>query len=75
MSAPFPEDLVAAPTGGSVAWRMDARGSRNIWVASPPDYKGRQITSFTADDGQDIGQGVRQIRGWKLRRFFFGLII
>ena len=56
MSAPFPEDLVAAPTGGSVAWRMDARGSRNIWVASPPDYKGRQITSFSADDGQDIGQ-------------------
>jgi len=56
MSAPFPEDLVAASTGGNVAWRMDNRGSRNIWVASPPDYKGRQITSFTADDGQDIGQ-------------------
>ncbi|MGH9933137.1 MAG: hypothetical protein ACREA9_28465, partial [Pyrinomonadaceae bacterium] len=38
MSAPFPSDLVAAPVGGSVAWVQIAKGSRNIWVASPPDY-------------------------------------
>jgi dipeptidyl aminopeptidase/acylaminoacyl peptidase len=56
MSNPFPESLVAAPAGGHVAWQINARGARNIWVASPPDYRGRQITAFTGDDGQDIGQ-------------------
>jgi Tol biopolymer transport system component len=57
-SAPFPVGLVAAPTGGKVAWQLNARGARNIWVASPPDYRGHQITSYTQDDGQDIS-GVR----------------
>ena len=56
MANPFPENLVAAPAGGRVAWQMNARGARNIWVAGPPDYRGRQITSFTQDDGQDIGE-------------------
>ena len=40
LSNPFPESLVAAPAGGSVAWQMNARGARNVWVASPPDYRG-----------------------------------
>jgi Tol biopolymer transport system component len=56
MANPFPEHLVAAPAGGRVAWQMNARGARNIWVAAPPDYRGRQITAFTQDDGQDIGE-------------------
>ena len=58
MSAPFPSGLVAAPTGGSVAWVQIAKGSRNIWVASPPEYKGRQVTSYTGDDGEEIGELV-----------------
>jgi dipeptidyl aminopeptidase/acylaminoacyl peptidase len=55
LSAPFPTELRAAPTGGSLAWVLNDRGSRNIWVASPPDYRGRQVTSFKGDDGQEIG--------------------
>jgi dipeptidyl aminopeptidase/acylaminoacyl peptidase len=58
MSASFPSDLVAAPTGGSVAWVQIAKGVRNIWVASPPQYKGRQLTSYTEDDGEEIGELV-----------------
>jgi len=58
MSAPFPSNLVAAPVGGSVAWVQIAKGSRNIWVASPPEYKGRQITSYSGDDGEEIGELV-----------------
>jgi dipeptidyl aminopeptidase/acylaminoacyl peptidase len=58
MSAPFPSNLVAAPTGGAVAWVQIARGSRNIWVASPPEYKGRQLTTYTDDDGVEIGELV-----------------
>ena len=55
-SAPFPESLVAAPTGGKVAWQLNARGARNLWVAAPPDYRGRQVTTYTEDDGQAIDQ-------------------
>ena len=54
MSAPFPEDLVAAPTGGTVAWVFNDRGARNIWVAAPPDYRGRAVTNYPDDDGQEI---------------------
>ncbi|HMD86432.1 MAG TPA: prolyl oligopeptidase family serine peptidase [Terriglobia bacterium] len=56
MSAPFPSELVAAPAGGMVAWVFDARGVRNIWVAAPPDYKARVLTSCAADDGQEIAE-------------------
>jgi len=56
MSAPFPSELVAAPTGGKVAWIFDASGARNIWVAEPPDFKARALTSYAADDGQEIGE-------------------
>jgi dipeptidyl aminopeptidase/acylaminoacyl peptidase len=56
MSAPFPSNLVAAPLGGKVAWVQNARGVRNIWMAEPPSYKGRQITSYDEDDGLEIGE-------------------
>jgi dipeptidyl aminopeptidase/acylaminoacyl peptidase len=58
MSSPFPTELVASPTGGRVAWVFYARGLRNIWVAEPSGgggYVSRQLTSYTQDDGQDIG--------------------
>jgi dipeptidyl aminopeptidase/acylaminoacyl peptidase len=54
MSAPFPSNLVAAPTGGSVAWVFNARGARNIWVAEPPEYAARRLTEYGEDDGQAI---------------------
>jgi dipeptidyl aminopeptidase/acylaminoacyl peptidase len=59
MSSPFPTELVASPKGGKVAWVFDARGLRNIWVAEPSgggSYKSRQLTPYTQDDGQDIGE-------------------
>src|SRR3989454_44339 len=56
MSAPFPTDLTAAPAGGKVAWVLNAKGVRNIWIAEPPNYKGRQLTSYNEDDGIEIGE-------------------
>src|SRR3954470_4434279 len=56
MSAPFPDELVAAPAGGAVAWVFNDRGARNIWVAAPPDYRGHAITTYPDDDGQEITQ-------------------
>jgi dipeptidyl aminopeptidase/acylaminoacyl peptidase len=56
LSAPFPSELIAAPGGGKVAWLLNERGARNIWVASAPDFKGTRLTAYTGDDGTDIGQ-------------------
>lgn len=54
LSAPYPTDLTAAPAGGGVAWIFDSKGARNVWVALPPEYKGRAVTTYAADDGQEI---------------------
>ena len=56
LSAPFPSELIAAPGGGKVAWLLNERGARNVWMAAAPDYKGVRLTSYTQDDGTDIGQ-------------------
>jgi formylglycine-generating enzyme required for sulfatase activity/Tol biopolymer transport system component/poly(3-hydroxybutyrate) depolymerase len=57
MQAPFAWDLVAAPAGTAVAWVFNAKGCSNIWVADPSHAaKARQITSYTGDDGFDIGE-------------------
>jgi dipeptidyl aminopeptidase/acylaminoacyl peptidase len=59
LSAPFPTELTAAPAKGRVAWVVNARGRRNIWVAEPGvdgGYRARQLTTYNDDDGQDVGQ-------------------
>ena len=58
LSAPFPTDLVAAPSavGSPVAWVFDTRGARNVWVAASPEYRGHAVTSYADDDGQEIGE-------------------
>jgi dipeptidyl aminopeptidase/acylaminoacyl peptidase len=59
LSAPFPFGLIASPAGGLLAWINNAEGRRNVWLATP-DYRGsgyssRQLTRYTQDDGQDMG--------------------
>src|SRR4029453_16316054 len=56
LSAPFPSELIAAPGGGKVAWLLNERGARNIWIAAAPEFKGVRLTNYTQDDGQDVGQ-------------------
>jgi dipeptidyl aminopeptidase/acylaminoacyl peptidase len=56
MGAPFPSELTASEHGGKVAWVIDERGPRNLWVAEGPDYKGRRLVTFQPDDGQEIAQ-------------------
>lgn len=55
LSSPFANELTAGP-GGRVAWVVNARGARNIFTAAPPDYQGRQLTQYGADDGVEVGQ-------------------
>ncbi len=54
LSSPFPTELRAAPTGGAVAWIVNARGVRNVWIAEAPAYQGRQLTNYNEDDGMEI---------------------
>jgi dipeptidyl aminopeptidase/acylaminoacyl peptidase len=56
MGAPFPSALTASEHGGKIAWVVAERGPRNLWVAEGPDYKGRRLVTFQADDGQEIDQ-------------------
>ena len=71
LSAPFPDGLVASPSGGAVAWTFDEAGSRNVWVARAPDYKAKRVTSYSGDDGQEItdlsftpdGGAIAYVRG------------
>ncbi|TAM94853.1 MAG: S9 family peptidase, partial [Rhodanobacteraceae bacterium] len=56
LSYPFPLDLTTASHGDRIAWVIDQNGVRNVWVAQAPDFKPRQVTRFTQDDGQEITQ-------------------
>ncbi|MGA2382791.1 MAG: prolyl oligopeptidase family serine peptidase [Gemmatimonadales bacterium] len=53
---PYPTELVAAPNGAAIAWVLNERGVRNVWTASGPDWMPRQLTGYTADDGQELTQ-------------------
>jgi len=54
LSAPLPTELVAANAGDRVAWVFNQEGSRNVWVAAAPDWRGRPLTSYAGDDGQEV---------------------
>ena len=61
MATPFPTDLIAAPTGGAIAWVSSNSGVHNILIADPTpgtgpmagrtDHKWRSVTNYTGDDG------------------------
>ena len=54
MGYPFPENLIAAPAGGRIAWTFNERGVRNVYVADAPGFTPRKVTSYDADDGQEL---------------------
>jgi dipeptidyl aminopeptidase/acylaminoacyl peptidase len=64
MATPFPTDLVAAPTGGRIAWVSSNSGVHNVLVTDPAPgpandkflagrivHKWRAVTTYTGDDG------------------------
>jgi dipeptidyl aminopeptidase/acylaminoacyl peptidase len=53
MEAPYPSSLVASGKGSSAAWVFDTRGCRNVWLSQ--GAHARAITSYTLDDGFDVG--------------------
>ena len=71
MSYPFPTALTASPKSTRIAWVIDRQGIRNVWTADAPDFAARAITSYNADDGQELtnvsvspdGRTVVYVRG------------
>ena len=53
-SYPFPNELTTSAAGSRIAWAFNERGARNVWVAEGPDFKARRLTSYNADDGQEL---------------------
>ncbi|HUS18518.1 MAG TPA: prolyl oligopeptidase family serine peptidase [Terriglobales bacterium] len=70
-SYPFPNELTAAATGSRIAWAMNERGVRNLYVAEAPEWKARQLTRYDKDDAQELtsvqisadGKWVVYVRG------------
>lgn len=56
LSAPFPAGMTSCPKTGAVAWEMNDKGARNVWVALPEKYQGVKLTSWSRDDGSTISQ-------------------
>lgn len=55
MSYAFPSNLVPSPRGDVVTWVFNWQGKRNIWIAKGPQYKAQELTSYSLDDGQELG--------------------
>lgn len=70
-SYPFPNELAASATGDRLAWALNERGQRNIYVAEGPGFTARRLTGYLADDGQELtsvalspnGQWVVYVKG------------
>ena len=56
MSYAFPSGLVVSPRGDWMAWVFNSKGIRNIWIAEGPQYEAHPLTSYSLDDGQELGQ-------------------
>jgi dipeptidyl aminopeptidase/acylaminoacyl peptidase len=55
LSYPFPDTLVESGDGSAVAYAINQRGERSIWVARAPAYTPQEIVTLREDDGQSIG--------------------
>jgi dipeptidyl aminopeptidase/acylaminoacyl peptidase len=53
---PFVTETAAAKSAASIAWVRNVKGVRNVWLATGPDFKARQVTQYKSDDGQEITQ-------------------
>ena len=53
---PFVPEIDAAQKGDAIAFVRVLKGVRNVWVANGPDFRPRQVTRYTADDGQELTQ-------------------
>ena len=75
MAAPFPTDLVAAPTGGAIAWVSSASGVNNILIAEPSPGTGplagrSDHNDALIDQTFDLGPGETTQSGFQKQAGF-----
>ncbi|MEJ7560312.1 MAG: prolyl oligopeptidase family serine peptidase [Pedobacter sp.] len=71
LSYPFPSELTAAAAEDKIVWAVNEQGRRNIYAATGPLYKANKVTSYDADDAQELtslsiskdGQWIVFVRG------------
>ena len=51
---PFPSELTTARAANRLAWAVNEAGVRNIYVAEAPTFAARRLTSYSADDAQEL---------------------
>src|SRR5215467_13564292 len=56
LSLPFASELHASRAKNRLVWLQNDRGARNLWVAEGPEWRARQLTKYSGDDGTDIGE-------------------
>jgi dipeptidyl aminopeptidase/acylaminoacyl peptidase len=56
LAYPFVPELDSAEKGDAIAFVRVLKGVRNVWAADGPGFEPRQVTRYTADDGQEITQ-------------------
>lgn len=66
LAFPFEDQLVAAKELRRIAWIEVVRGVGNVWTAASPAFVPRQLTHYTADDGQELTQLGFDERGGRL---------
>jgi dipeptidyl aminopeptidase/acylaminoacyl peptidase len=54
LSAPFPSALTSSSDHRRIAWIMNEKGVRNVYVADAPGFVPRRLTNNSEDDGVDI---------------------
>lgn len=50
----FPSHLVTSAQGNEIAWVMNVRGVRNIWLAKAPKFHPEELTHYQSDDGLEL---------------------
>jgi dipeptidyl aminopeptidase/acylaminoacyl peptidase len=56
ISYPYATEMTAAERADVIAWVVNAKGVRNIWVAKGPSFAPHQVTRYADDDGQELTQ-------------------
>jgi dipeptidyl aminopeptidase/acylaminoacyl peptidase len=54
LAYPFGDNLVASPKSSAIAWTVNERGVRNIYLSEGPAFEERRLTPYEHDDGQEL---------------------
>lgn len=54
LSYPFPMALVPSGDGQTIAYEINQRGHRSVWIARAPAFQPQRIADYSNDDGQSV---------------------